>query len=373
MKIAFVYDNLYPWMKGGVDKRVWELARHVVLQGHEVQIFTMNYWDGPTIIEREGVQIHGVCKPLQLYVRGRRSISEPIWFAAALMVPLLRQRFDILDVQQMPYFPCFTGQLATLVRRQPWVVTWHEVWGDYWYEYLGWRGGIGKLVEQMVARLGDSVIAVSPHTADALRPMRPKGTIHVVPNGVDITGDEPIPSREKQTDFIFVGRFIKEKNIDLLVRAIGLLRESGINVNCCLVGDGPEWASIRSLVKKLDLDDYVTMTGLLDGEEVNIRRNMARVGVLPSRREGYGITVLEAYASGLPVVTTRHPQNAATQLVRDGETGLVADLSVPSLACAMAQTLENAPKYQKACLEVAALKSWAVAAGHLLDVFKVLV
>ena len=64
MKIAFIYDCLYPWVKGGGEKRIYEL-------GHEIHLFGVKWWNGPDIIEREGVIIHGVCEKMELYVNGR--------------------------------------------------------------------------------------------------------------------------------------------------------------------------------------------------------------------------------------------------------------------------------------------------------------
>ena len=74
MKIAFVYDCIYPFVKGGVEKRIYELACCLRDKGHEVHLFGMNYWDGPSVVEREGLFYHGVCRPMGLYVEGRRSV-----------------------------------------------------------------------------------------------------------------------------------------------------------------------------------------------------------------------------------------------------------------------------------------------------------
>lgn len=286
------------------------------------------------------------------------------------MVPLLRERFDVLDVQQFPYFPCFSAQLATSVRAKRWVVTWYEVWGDYWYEYLGKRGAIGKLVEKMVAKLGNAVIADSDHTAEALRALNPKGTIHVVPSGVDLEETDAISWPNKKTDFIFVGRFIKEKNVDLLVRAIAVLRHRGQKVSACLVGDGPERANIWTLIADLGLAEDIHMMGSLSDEDLRECRKTSHVAVLPSRREGFGIVVLEAFAAGLPVVTIDHPQNAATQLVEHGRTGFIADPTPESLAAALLEARNNAASLREACLQEAKRYSWESMADRLLNVYE---
>lgn len=57
MKLALIYDAVFPWEKGGAQKRVWELARRLA-DDHDVHLYGMHYWDGPVVIEREGVSIH---------------------------------------------------------------------------------------------------------------------------------------------------------------------------------------------------------------------------------------------------------------------------------------------------------------------------
>jgi hypothetical protein len=71
---------------------------------HEVHLYGMHYWDGPETIEKEGVILHGVCEPYELYTDGRRFIPQAIKFAANLAPHLLREDFDIIDCQQFPYF-----------------------------------------------------------------------------------------------------------------------------------------------------------------------------------------------------------------------------------------------------------------------------
>jgi hypothetical protein len=59
MKIAVVYDVIYPYVKGGVEKRVWDLAVRLACRGHEVHLYGMKFWDGEDIINHEGVFLHG--------------------------------------------------------------------------------------------------------------------------------------------------------------------------------------------------------------------------------------------------------------------------------------------------------------------------
>ena len=89
MKIAYVYDVIYPYVKGGAEKRIWELSKRLARKGHEVHIFGMKFWAGGDVFTNDGVHLHGICEPKELYVEGRRSIKEAIYFARKLISPLL--------------------------------------------------------------------------------------------------------------------------------------------------------------------------------------------------------------------------------------------------------------------------------------------
>ncbi len=117
MKIAFVYDAVYPWVKGGAEMRIHELGKRLSARGHEVHIFGVKWWEGEDTIEYEGMTLHGVCKARNLYVNGRRSISEAIIFAAKLFPALRKEKFDLIDVSVFPYFSCFTVKAVSVLKK----------------------------------------------------------------------------------------------------------------------------------------------------------------------------------------------------------------------------------------------------------------
>ncbi len=198
MKIIFVSDVIYPYVKGGAEKRIFELSRRLAASGHEVHVYGIKWWDGPSTFVEENVTYHGVCRPRALYVNGRRSIAEALWFAVCLIGPLLRERFDVIDCNEHPYFSLFSCKIARLVRGGRLFATWHEVWGDYWYEYMGAAGIAGKLIERIASRLPDGVIAVSDRTASDLAALGVRrDRITVVPNGIPLEHIRGIPPSDE--------------------------------------------------------------------------------------------------------------------------------------------------------------------------------
>lgn len=322
MRIAFVYDAVYPYIKGGGEKRIYEISHRLVNRGHEVHWYGVKWWDGDDVIESDGVFLHGVCSVKSLYKNGKRSISEALYFSVKVLRPLLKEKFDVIDVANFPYFPSFSCKIASLLKKTPLVITWHEVWGDYWYEYLGKKGFFGKVVEKLTTKLPVSHVAVSNHTRGGLLSLGvPESKITVIPNGIDLDLIQSIPPSEESCDILFAGRLIKDKNIDVLIKDVAKMKD----VTCCIIGGGPEKERLASLAKSLNLESRVRFLGPLEYEEVVARMKSAKVFVLPSTREGFGIVLLEAMATGLPVIAVKAEKSAASEIV-SAENGILCEL-----------------------------------------------
>jgi len=367
MKIAFVYDAIYPWIKGGVEKRVYEVGKRLAGRGHEVHWYGIRWWEEDETAEtaeKDGIVLHGVVKPVELYKNGRRTIREAISFSQNLLLPILKEKFDILDCQSFPYFSCISSKFHSLIRGSNLVITWHEVWGDYWYEYLGVKGFIGGAVEKVVARLTDKNIAVSNKTKRDLERFGVK-VAAIVPNGIDFEKIRDVKASEMKSDVIFVGRLIKEKNVDVLLKAISLLREEMRDVSCIIVGDGPERERLMKLARDLKVEGNVAFLRFLDNHETVISlMKSSKVFVLPSTREGFGITVLEANACGIPVVTIDSEMNAAADLVKGG-TGFLSELDAGDIGSKIKLAIERGKTMRKVCIKSSRKYDWDDVTGRL--------
>jgi len=358
MKIAFVYDVIYPYIKGGVEKRVWELAVRLSRRGHEVHIFGMKFWEGEDILMREGVFLHGVCPAQQLYSGGRRTIWQALSFGIHLFFPLSREKFDIIDCQQFPYLSCFSAKFISGVKKIPFVITWHEIWSDYWYEYIGWKGFVGVTIERLAARLTSDTIAVSRNTANNLKGLGISSTVKIIPNGVDLKNIKSIPPADQTSDIIFAGRLIREKHVDLLLQAFSIILSEHPDYCLVIIGDGPERNTVSTLITGLHIEARVRFLGFQENHDV-ILANMksSKICVLPSTREGFGITALEALACGLPVVTIDHPANAIRELINE-RNGFLCNLSAEDLAATISSGLLHHAEMRNACIETADLYDW---------------
>lgn len=363
MKVGFVYDVIYPYVKGGVEKRIQELAVRLALRGHDVHIIGMKFWDGPDTVRVDGITLHGICPAYPLYDGGRRTIREAIYFTARLFPFLMQEEFDIIDCQQFPYFPSFPVKVISVMKNKPWIITWHEVWGDYWYEYLGWKGFFGKITERLVSGLTPNIVSVSGTTAKKLRQLRVPGEICLIPNGIDPGRMKSIPASDEISDVIFVGRLIKEKHVDVLIQAFAVLLRESPGRTLLVIGDGPEHDSVHSLVRDLGIEDRVILKPFLDShDEIISLLKSSHVCVIPSTREGFGIAALEALACGLPVVTIDHPDNAIGELITEN-TGFLSSMSIEDLAGKIRLALCRYPLMKTACRDSAETYNW----DHITD------
>ncbi|MGA9189232.1 MAG: glycosyltransferase family 4 protein [Methanosarcina sp.] len=358
MKIAFVYDAVYPWVKGGAEMRIHELGKRLLARGNEVHIFGVKWWEGEETIEYKGMTLHGVCKARNLYVNGRRSIYEAIVFAVKLFPALWNEKFDLIDVSVFPYFSCFTVKAVSVLKNNPSVFTWHEVWDDYWYEYLGKKQGfLGRTIEKIVSKISGNNIAVSGWTKKRLEALGvPEEQIEVIPNGIDlkrISEIEPEGGRvsagleSKIYDIFFAGRLIKEKNVDVLIKAVALFKADFPDIRCCIVGDGPEKAELMQLAKKEGVYGNVEFAGFQEYGALIGKIKASKVLVLPSSREGFGMVVIEAFACGVPVVTVREKYNAAQGLVENGVDGFVVELGDKEIAKGIERIIMRSTNYNQ--------------------------
>ena len=342
-KVAFVSDAVYPFHVGGKEKRLFEISRRLAESGADVHIYTMNWWGAGKSIDRDGVHFHAISRLRPLYKEGRRSTRSAILFGLACF-KMIGHRFDVVDVDHMPFFPLFSMRAVCWLKGARLHATWHEVWGrDYWDEYLGgMQGYLAYTIEKLAMRMPDAIVSVSEHTTRRLKASGVKCEIATVPLGVDFEQIDRAKKPEEECDVIYVGRLLGHKNVDMLIRSLEVVRTRRPDVRCIVIGDGPERPLIQALVAALGLESNVRLLGFLDDEnDMYGYIKVSKVLVLPSVREGFGLVVGEANACNVPVVTLDHADNAARDLIIEGENGYLCAPDEASLAVAIERVLDQ--------------------------------
>ena len=374
MRIAYVYDVIHPYVPGGVQKRIWELSRRLAARGHEVTLFGMKHWEGQDIVHKEGVRLWGMCPPRDLFINDRRSISEALYVGWRALPVLPRERFDVIDCQNFPYFPCFSAKVASMLRRSRLIITWHEVWAQYWYQYLGRKGMLGAATERLAGKLAKVNLVGTKHNMEMLLSLGVKeDTITLLSiGGISLPDIERIRPSDKTSDVIFAGRLIKAKGVDNLLMALAYLKTSQIGANLSIIGDGPERAALEALSRELGIQDKVRFHGNIeDDAEVISMMKSARVFVYPAAPEGgWSLSIIEANACGLPAISFRSGKLGDNEVVVDGYNGLLAEQEVPDdLGTKIRLVLEQPPlrtRLSQNALAFAQQQDW----GHLTGVIE---
>jgi L-malate glycosyltransferase len=344
MKIAIVYDMLYPYCIGGIELRNYEIAKRLA-KNHEVHLFGIKLWNGKSNFKKQGIYYHGIYRYKKKYsFKGYRSILEPMGYSLKLLTELFKYNFDLVECSAFPYFPALATKLYCSIKNKPLFITWHGYWHNYWYEYLGVKGFFGKVIEKVTTHLTLNTIVVSNHVLTSIKNnnhfLRQRN-YKIIFNGVNLKKIESIGKQHKKYDIIYVGRIVDQKNIPLLIKALSILKRDIPEAKILMVGDGPDRRSIEQIIKKEGLNKNIELVGFQSLNTVYQLMKESKVLVLPSKLEGFGIVIIEAYACGIPVVTVHNKLNAATEFVMHNKTGLIAENNPSSLANNIKNLLNN--------------------------------
>jgi glycosyltransferase involved in cell wall biosynthesis len=355
MRVCIVYDCLYPYTIGGAERWYRNLAERLAAGGYEVTFLTRRQWgrgDDPAI---PGVRVVAVSPRMGLYAHGRRRVFPPLLFGLGVLVHLLRhgRRYDVVHTASFPYFSLLAAHAARRRGRFRLLVDWHEVWTrEYWREYLGRVGGrIGWRIQRACLRAPQRAFCFSRLHERRLRDLGLSGELTRL-EGQYAGADAPTKPLTARPVAVFAGRHIPEKRVPALVPAIARAREHIPELRAEIYGDGPEREEVLAAIAAAGLEGCVAAPGFVDQEVLEQALGTALCVVLPSRREGYGLIVVESAARGVPSVVVAGPDNASTELVDEGANGFVApSADADDLAAALVRVHDAGPDLRRSTLE----------------------
>jgi glycosyltransferase involved in cell wall biosynthesis len=353
--VCLVYDSLYPNTVGGAERWYRNLAERLASAGHEVTYLTRRQWRRGEEPEISGVRVIAVSPQTGLYTRGRRRILPPLRFGLGVLLHLLRhgRRYDVVHTASFPYFSLLAAGAARRRSRFRLLVDWHEVWThEYWREYLGRLGGsLGWLVQRACLRLPQRAFCFSKLHEQRLRKLGLTGELTRL-EGQYAGRPAPEGPEAARPLVVFAGRHIPEKRVPTIVPAVAAAKVQIPRLRAEIYGDGPDRPRVLQAIVELGLEGVVTAPGFVDGAVIESALATALCLLLPSRREGYGLVVVEAAARGVPVVVVAGPDNAATELVDEGINGTIAPSASPQeLAAAIVRVNEGGPALRTSTAE----------------------
>ena len=327
MRVCLVYDCLYPYTVGGAERWYRNLAERLARNGVQVTYLTRRQWARGSQPRVQGVRVVARGTAMPLYSRGRRRLLPPIVFGISVLWHMVRhgREYDVVHSAAFPYFPLLAVALMRRASGYRLVVDWHEVWpDDYWREYLGSAlGPVGSLVQSLCVRAGDRAFCFSRLHAERLRAAGFRKEIDVLTGEYAGApdGSEPEPALPL---VLFAGRHTPEKRVLAIPAAVAAARRRVPDLRCEIYGNGPDRPALLRAIEASRLDGAIIAPGFVPEAELDHAMRRALCMLLPSRREGYGLVVVEAAARGVPSVVVAGEDNAATELVDDGVNGFVA-------------------------------------------------
>ncbi len=354
MRIAYFTEALPPFIDG-VTHTLTHLKKSLVDEGHDFVFFS------PILPDTDGwvgKVTEVISVPFPLYNKYRMGLPA----FHDIKTTLDKFKPDLVHIVS----PFFMGMAAYNYARErgiPAVNSYHtrfvsyfKYYGFGWCEWFGWFY-LRRFYNKAARTFVPSTATIAELEKHGFR------RLALWQRGIDTTQFSPMyADRELHNKWspdgspvaLFVGRLVREKDIETLIRAYGILKERGIDFKLVFVGDGPLKDELAD-----NLPDAL-LAGFLKGEALSRAYASADLFVFPSTTESFGNVVLEAQASGLPCVVAA--EGGVMDLVEDGGTGyLTRPKDAVDLAAKMELLLTNElmrNSFSLRAQEFASLKSW---------------
>jgi glycosyltransferase involved in cell wall biosynthesis len=330
---------------GGAELYCERVSAELVDQGLAVTYLTAEVEGHPSIEERDGFRIVRRGGPLTVYP------------AALLWLWRHRGELDgVVDSQNgIPFFsPLVVG------RRTPVVLLIHHVHQEQFRRYFRWPvSGLGRWLERRGTTLvyrRRPVVTVSPSSRHAIRrELGLRGPVFITPCGTDPPSAGQA-ARAPSPRIVLVTRLVAHKRVELVLAALAQARRRVPGLHLHLVGDGPHRAALTREIERLGLSGCVVVHGWLNEAQKAALLRTAWLTVSASAGEGWGLSLVEASALGVPAVALRVP--GVQDAVRDGRTGVLVDEET-HLAEAIADMVERLTDDAEAERWSARSRAWA--------------
>ena len=344
-----LFVNSYLPVLGGIQTVSSQLAEGLKNKGFDVSVFTNKYPVNLPFKEKvQGVSIkrfvlgnffNEIEDTKSLMQRLISCIIYPFTFVH-LFVSIYKIKPDVINIHfplaQLPYIrllqKLFKFKIVTSFHGHD-VLRWEET---------SKKSSLYKDQLKLIA-ISEEITACSNYLAHKVENIfnLSKGSVKTVYNGVDLSRFESINNKIKDKEYIFAfGRLETHKGFDMLIQAFSRINNKELTL--FIAGAGSQLEALQEQAAQLLLTERITFLGRLSPEEIASYASEARVNVIPSRREPFGIVVLEAIASERPVLATNV---GGIPEILDSRFGLLVEASAVGLLNGMNKILDKQHLY----------------------------
>ncbi len=327
MRILHLCDSLNPAGLGGYESIIHYLSKTMAAEGHESFVATQSpYRNSPDSVQKQNYTIFHLtgnfleARKWEFYALPEEKREEA--------AESLFKSTDITENVRI-----LTDQLATLIREvQPDIIHAHSTYVVFNRVITELRlhselkipaivtiHGLPKPLilpngkettdyKEFVSNFGfDLVLAVSENVAEAIKRHLDSNLhekVRTLYSGIDLSVFKPLPSVEKQWDLAFMGRLEAMKSVDLFPEMLSLLKPKFPMLKMMMTGEGSLKNWLFKEFEERNVSSMVEYHGVAETEVVPLLINKSRIFLYPSRKEPFGLSIVEAMACGVPVITT---------------------------------------------------------------------
>ena len=334
MKVALCTEILYPLY--GVERRVYEFAKRLPHYGIDVDIYTST--------GRQHFKKLSIIKVSHTTITNppRRNYAFCIDYVFNLFRQLVKRDYDLIHAEgHMSLIPC---SAAAILRKKPVIATVHDLYLTDWRKmYKSMASFAGAPFELLSCKMPfDKMLTVNSSIREKMIDMLKMDSknIQILHSGIDTKYIDSIKGKNTDNSIVYVGRLVPQKNVDVLIRAYATLSaDIRKNNQLKIIGEGSERLKLEQLAKELHVN--VNFVGKIERHEDVLKEvKAASLFVLPSRRESFGITILEAMQSEVPVISTA--TEGPRDHIKNGENGFLVGIGDhKELASKISEILTN--------------------------------
>jgi len=314
MKIGIITTSFPRWRQDYIGAFIYEAARAIQHKGYQVKVVTMHSpgtprhetWDGIEIYRTkylpeswEQLKSEGGGLP-EVWKNNPKARIQIIPFMIAFLFDVLMHTHDC-DILHANW--TLSGAVAwmnNLFSKKPYLVT---IQGSDIYKAV--KLPFVTTITRVSLNKAKKVLVLSQALADKVNSIGiPLSQIEVIPNGVDTQRFISQPLEKRENVILFVGSLIERKGVRYLLQAFANIVQNLPEMQLLLMGEGQQRAECEAFAQSLGITQHVTFAGAQSQEQVAEGMRKAKVFVLPSIEEGLGVVLLEALASGTPIVAS---------------------------------------------------------------------
>src|SRR3990170_7684663 len=327
MNILLISYHFLPGFEGSTSL-VTIIADLLANNGHNVWVITHKF-EGIEYNTHPNIKIVFVSSELS-FGENKTSLSRTIRFTlAAIQAGLKIIKKEKIDIIHSNAIAGPAGAWLSYLTSKKHIMLLHDVYSadpNFWKEWKKQEGNssfgvlLGKLLEKVYVHSRYAAIhTVSEASKDDLIKVGVKKPIFVIHNAIPIKDAKIIQTNPYQ--FVYVGRLVFYKNLQVVIKALRLLKEKFPKINLIIIGKGPYRPHIEELVEKYDLRKNVTFKGHVSEEEKNHIIASSQALVFPSLFEGFGLVILEAFMQKKPALVS--DVRPLSDIVENQKTGLI--------------------------------------------------